>query len=145
MPDCWLVQVQTRIEKLAALDPSMGGNVCASAVGECQSRAEQVKLDNLRAKAAEKEQRAAEKEADKLQRDREREEFKRQKEEERAREKERKELEREAQRQQKLFEAAEALRLKEIEDAKLAPKIGGIFAKVAKKEPSSPAQDQVQL
>jgi len=140
-----MIKVQTKIEKLAALDPNMGGNVCTSAVGECQSRAEQVKLDNLRAKVAEKEQRAAEKEAEKLQRDREREELKRQKEEERACEKERKELEREALRQQKLFEAAEALRLKEIEDAKLAPKIGGIFAKVAKKEPSSPAQDQGKL
>ena len=55
--DCWLVQVQTRIEKLAALDPSMGGNVCASAVGQNRS-----KIDNLRAKAAEKEQQAATKE-----------------------------------------------------------------------------------
>ena len=28
--DCWLVQVQTKIEKIAVIDPIMGANLCAS-------------------------------------------------------------------------------------------------------------------
>eukprot|EP00658_Telonema_sp_P-2_P035015 TRINITY_DN25519_c0_g2_i1.p1 TRINITY_DN25519_c0_g2~~TRINITY_DN25519_c0_g2_i1.p1 ORF type:complete len:364 (+),score=97.16 TRINITY_DN25519_c0_g2_i1:195-1286(+) len=147
-----MYKVQQRLEKLAELDPSLSGNLCMAAQRECQQRSESSKLAMIRAKAQEKEQRqqererlAQQREADKQQRIKEREEDKKAKQLEREAQKAIREIEKEAQRQQRLELEEEARRVREAEVAKLAPKIGGFFAKKEMTQDVSPTEDEGKL